>query len=60
VLSAGLNQTWDSLTGRALLDMAAGDFRTENLPAMKRFLRGLLEFYLRGKPVLTRQLLKVN
>jgi len=60
VLSAGLNQTWDSVTGRALLDMAAGDFRAENLPAMKRFLRGLLEFYLRGKPVLTRQLLKVN
>ena len=60
VLVTSLKQTWDSVTGRVLLDMAAEDFQTESLPVMKRFLRGLLEFYLHGKPVLTRQLLKVK
>ena len=60
VLCTASSQHWDSIRGCTLLAMAAADFQTENLPAMKRFLRGLLEFYLRGKPVLTRQLFKVN
>ena len=32
----------------------------EILPQAKVFLRGLLQHYLRGKPLMTRQLLKVG
>ena len=55
------NQTqWNVVTGELIHALEEHNFCEEILPQAKVFLRGLLQHYLRGKPLMTRQLLKVG
>lgn len=54
------NSQWNVVTGELLYSLAEHKFSSEILPQAKIFMRGLLQHYLRGKPLITRQLLKVG
>ena len=51
---------WNVVTGGLLKCLDAGNLNEEILPQAKVFLRGLIKYYLQGKPLMTRQLLKVH
>ena len=51
---------WDIVTGKVLKSLDDNGLMGENLSGAKFFLRGLINYYLQGKPLVTRQLLKVN
>ena len=51
---------WNVVSGELICALDSHDFNKAILPQAKIFLRGLLQHYLRGKPVMTRQLLKVG
>lgn len=55
------NQTqWNVVSGELMHALEEHNFTAEILPQAKVFLRGLLQHYLRGKPLMTRQLLQVG
>ena len=54
------NLQWNVVTGELLCSLEDHKFNSKVLPQAKKFLRGLLQHYLRGKPLMTRQLLKVG
>ncbi len=56
---AGRKQ-WNVISGELIHALDKNDVSKELLPQAKVFLRGLLQHYLRGKPLMTRQLLKVG
>ncbi len=51
---------WNIVTGALLRSLDAHDYSVKMLPQAKVFLRGLIQHYLRGRPLMTRQLLKVG
>jgi recombinational DNA repair protein (RecF pathway) len=51
---------WNLVEGKLLQALANKKIDAERLPQAKTFLRGLIHHYLGGKPLATRQLLKVN
>ena len=51
---------WDIVKGEILKSLDENDLMSENLSGAKFFLRGLINYYLQGRPLVTRQLLKVN
>lgn len=51
---------WNVVSGELLTALDRHDFSQAILPQAKVFLRGLLQYHLRGKPLMTRQLLKVG
>lgn len=51
---------WNIVAGSVLKSMDSNELTSENLSDVKIFLRGLMKYYLQGKPLMTRQLLKVN
>jgi DNA repair protein RecO (recombination protein O) len=56
----GTEVRWNIVTGLLLQQLEKSVFSQENLPKAKIFLRGLMQHYLQGKPLMTRRLLKVN
>ncbi len=54
------SRQWNIVTGNVLRCLDSGELEDEFLPQAKIFLRGLMKYYLQGKPLVTRQLLKVN
>ena len=53
-------QQWNVLSGDLLVHLHDDDLTEKILPEAKVFLRGLVKHYLYGKPLITRELLKVN
>ena len=51
---------WNIVSGALLSDLENNNFSKENLPSAKIFLRGMMQHYLQGKPLMARRLLKVN
>ena len=51
---------WNIVTGILLNQLSMNIFSDENLPQAKKFLRGIMQHYLHGKPLMARRLLKVN
>lgn len=51
---------WNLVKGTLLHALGNSELDAEVLPQAKTFLRGLMHHYLGGKPLATRQLLKVN
>lgn len=51
---------WNIVTGVLLNQLSVNKFSNESLPQAKKFLRGIVQHYLQGKPLMTRRLLKVN
>lgn len=51
---------WNIVTGSLISKLEKHDFSRENLPQAKKFLRGIMQYYLQGKPLMARRLLKVN
>lgn len=51
---------WNVISGELIRALDQHDFSKDILPQAKVFLRGLLQHYLRGKPLMTRQLLRVS
>ena len=51
---------WNIVVGSVLRSLEKNQLSNETLSGAKIFLRGLLKYYLQGKPLVTRQLLKVN
>ena len=51
---------WNVISGELICALDDHKFSEEVLPQAKTFLRGLLQHYLRGKPLMTRQLLRVG
>ena len=51
---------WNIVTGSLLSQLDNHKFSQENLPKAKKFLRGIMQHYLQGKPLMARRLLKVN
>lgn len=51
---------WNIVEGSLLNQLEENKFTRENLPQAKKFLRGVMQHYLQGKPLMTRRLLKVN
>ncbi|MEM7304527.1 MAG: DNA repair protein RecO [Pseudomonadota bacterium] len=60
VLCQSSQTGWNIVSGHLLRCLERQDFHAEVLPPAKVFLRGLIRHYLRGKPVMARQLLKVE
>ena len=59
LISNRINQ-WNSVTGALLLALDRLQFEKNNLLEAKIFLRGLMQYYLNGRPLMSRQLLKVR
>ena len=53
-------QQWNIVSGSLLRGLHAGNLSRTCLPQAKIFLRGLVEYYLHGRPLMTRQLLRVS
>ena len=51
---------WNIVNGSLLQALDAYHLTQEMLPQAKTFLRGLIQYYLHGKPLMTRQLLRAN
>ncbi len=51
---------WNIVSGALLQSLDKHELDKQNLPAAKVFLRGLMQHYLCGKPLMTRQLLRVG
>ncbi len=54
------SERWDIVSGDLLIQLNEKCFIQENLLQAKKFLRGMIQHYLHGKPVMARRLLKVN
>lgn len=54
------NKHWNTVTGVLLSQLENEHLTKANLAQAKIFLRGMMQHYLHGKPLMTRQLLKVN
>ena len=51
---------WNVISGALIHALDEHDFNESNLPQAKVFLRGLLQHYLQGKPLVARQLLRAG
>lgn len=51
---------WNFVKGLLLNELDKNIFSQQNLPQAKIFLRGIMQHYLQGKPLMARRLLKVN
>ena len=51
---------WNIVKGSLLSQLDRQIFTSENLSQVKKFLRGMMQHYLQGKPLMARRLLKVN
>lgn len=51
---------WNFVTGQLLRSLDEHDLCIDILPQAKKFLRGIVQFYLQGKPLMTRQLLRAH
>ena len=54
------SKQWNVVTGNVLRSLDSGEMDDKYLLQTKILLRGLMKYYLQGKPLVTRQLLKVN
>ena len=52
--------SWNIATGELLQQLGKKEFSQNNLSQAKKFLRGIMRHYLQGKPLMARNLLKVN
>ena len=51
---------WNIVTGQLMSELDKNNLTADTLPQAKIFLRGIVQHYLQGKPLMTRQLLRVN
>ena len=56
----GPGKHWNIVSGALLCELENYHISKENLPQAKKFLRGMMQHYLQGKPLMARRLLKVN
>ncbi len=55
-----ISSHWNLISGQLLNQLEANILSSDNLSQAKMFLRGIMQHYLQGKPLMTRRLLKVN
>ncbi len=51
---------WNIVTGQLMSELDKNNLTADILPQAKVFLRGIVQYYLQGKPLMTRQLLRAN